>query len=122
MKYSISSKWFSFFLRFSSFIFSISIWILENAFWYLKNCKCNVDVTTKGHKWETYYGLDDDLIKYIRKIENQLQQKENIIKEVREYIENTKMFTNGDEKEFTLKETWYGKELLEILDKVGDEK
>ena len=41
----------------------------------------------------------------------------DIIKEVRKYIENTKMFTNGDEKEFTLKETWYGKELLEILDK-----
>ena len=31
------------------------------------------------------------------------------------------MFTNGDEKEFTLKETWYGKELLEILDKENKE-
>ena len=61
---------------------------IENAFWYLKNCKCNIDVTTKGHKWETYYGLDDDLIKYIRKIENQLQQKENIIKGLDNTIEN----------------------------------
>ena len=83
---------------------------IENAFWYLKNCKCNVDVTTKGHKWETYYGLDNDLIKYIRKIENQLQQKESIIKEVRNILEPL----------IALEGTMTAKgmsKLLEILDK-----
>ena len=53
--------------------------------------------------------------------EEEIERLHSIIKEVRKYIENTKMFTNGDEKEFTLKETWYGKELLEILDKENKE-
>ena len=95
---------------------------IENAFWYLKNCKCNVDVTTKGHKWETYYGLDDDLIKYIRKIENQLQQKENIIKEVREYIDKNKASLPIGRDEFTCKMIYsdpvvLAHKVLEILDK-----
>ena len=50
-----------------------------------------------------------------------LDEKENIIKEVREYISNTKMFTYGEEKEFFLKDYWYGKELLEILDQENKE-
>ncbi len=43
---------------------------IDNALYDLKICQCNINVTAKGHKWETYYGLDDDLIKYIRKIES----------------------------------------------------
>lgn len=43
---------------------------IDNALYDLKICQCNINVTAKGHKWETYYGLDDDLIEYIRKIEN----------------------------------------------------
>ena len=46
------------------------------------------------------------------KLETQLQQKEKIIKEVREYIENA--FATGEEI--------FKVEILEILDKVGDEK
>lgn len=45
-------------------------------------------------------------------IRKELQQKENIIKEVREYIANS--FITGDEI--------FRTEILEILDKVGEEK
>lgn len=45
---------------------------------------------------------------YIRKMYNQLQQKENIIKEVRKYIENTPL-QKGTE--------YYRIQLLQILDK-----
>ena len=45
---------------------------------------------------------------YIRKMYNQLQQKENIIKEVREYIEHLDNVYIDDKKQ---------DELLEILDK-----
>lgn len=50
-------------------------------------------------------------------LKDQLQQKENIIKEVREYIESNKIYTNKKQEAYTLKNTWYGLELLEILDK-----
>lgn len=41
----------------------------------------------------------------------------SIIKEVREYIENNKIYTNEKQEAYTLKNTWYGLELLGILDK-----
>ena len=50
-------------------------------------------------------------------IRKELQQKENIIKEVREYIESNKIYTNEKQEAYTLKNTWYGLELLGILDK-----
>ena len=40
-----------------------------------------------------------------------------IIKEVREYIENNKIYTNEKQEAYTLKNTWYGIELLGILEK-----
>jgi len=46
------------------------------------------------------------------KLNNQLQQKENIIKEVREYIEN-----NGHYDFYNLDIAVDGKKILEILDK-----
>jgi hypothetical protein len=49
--------------------------------------------------------------------DKEIERLHYIIKEVREYILNTKMFTYGEEKEFFLKDYWYGKELLKILDK-----
>ena len=93
---------------------------IENAMWQIKNCKCNVDVTSKGHKWETYYGLDNDLINYIRKIEKELQQKENIIREVREYIENNTYKTEWgdleqDNEDINISEDLTEKEFIEEL-------
>jgi len=41
----------------------------------------------------------------------------HIIKEVREYIESKKIYTNEKQEAYTLKNTWYGLELLGILDK-----
>ena len=55
----------------------------------------------------------------IEQLKSQLQQKENIIKEVREYIENHIRIDDEypDYMEMLLEEY---NELLEILDKVGD--
>ena len=52
------------------------------------------------------------LLGYINNLQNQLQQKENIIKEVREYIKEN---VNDELDDFTKIEIGYG--ILEILDK-----
>lgn len=58
------------------------------------------------------FKANETLAEEIKKLQNQLQQKENIIKEVREYIEEWQRFphTNGS----THKEL---KNLIDILDK-----
>ena len=56
-----------------------------------------------------------ELIDYVEELKDQLQQKENIIKEVREYIEN-KLWNYFDERNIYLK---VRDEFLEILDKEG---
>ena len=63
---------------------------IDNALYNLKICQCNINVTAKGHKWETYYGLDDDLIKYIRKIESSNKNLQSKIVKVNELIEENK--------------------------------
>lgn len=68
---------------------------IDNALYDLKICQCNIDVTAKGHKWETYYGLDDDLIKYIRKIESSNKNLQSKIDKANQYIEER--FTFDDE-------------------------
>lgn len=82
---------------------------IDNALYDLKICQCNINVTAKGHKWETYYGLDDDLIKYIRKIESSnknLQSKIDKANEVlNQYMPNYASCVKAlDEIEFILKE------------------
>lgn len=61
--------------------------------------------------------------KAIKQLQTQLQQKENIIKEVREYINNHQLvFELSSKKQIV---DWYDmfyKELLEILDKVEENK
>ena len=49
-----------------------------------------------------------EIIEYIKYLQNQLQQKENIIKEVREYIENTEL-GKGTE--------YYRIQIMQILDR-----
>jgi hypothetical protein len=72
---------------------------INDALRDLKYNQCNVDTKEKG--WETYYGLDDELIKYIRKIEKQLDQYENDWEELKKwvkdisYIEGNDDFCNG---------------------------
>lgn len=52
---------------------------IKDSLWYLENNKCNID--TKGNGLEIYYGLNYELIKYIRKIEQENKQlKERIDK------------------------------------------
>jgi len=58
-----------------------------------------------------------ELIDYVEELKDQLQQKENIIKEVREYIENTTYADITGLETHSIKEFWFVKELLEILDK-----
>ena len=61
-------------------------------------------------------GIQEALNKAVednRKLEKELQQKENIIKEVREYIKE--QLSQGGERE--LRDLVDGYELLEILDK-----
>ena len=54
--------------------------------------------------------------KEIRKLKDQLQQKENIIKEVREFIEDGRLYeSNGNV--LSIANTGCGKKMLEILDK-----
>ena len=60
---------------------------IDNALYDLKICQCNIDITAKGHKWETYYGLDDDLIKYIRKIESSNKNLQSKIDKAIEVID-----------------------------------
>ena len=73
----------------------------------------------------------EDLECYVKKLEqeneqlkDQLQQKENIIKEVREYIENNTLFSEDYDYDEEDNLKWNGaydykerEELLEILDK-----
>ena len=58
-----------------------------------------------------------DFIEYVTNLQDQLQQKENILKEVREYIKDNSAFLNDDEWEVFNK-----KEIYEILDKVEENK
>ena len=55
----------------------------------------------------------------IRKLKSQLQQKENKEKELKEYIEENLCYSTCDGMKYTMPS---GKNILEILDKVGDEK
>lgn len=63
-----------------------------------------------------------ELIDYVEELKDQLQQKENIIKEVREYIEKYDFITgyyehNYDDENDTYTHYTVKEELLEILDK-----
>lgn len=72
-------------------------------------------------------GIQEALSKAVednRKLEKELQQKENIIKEVREYIENNSLYEQDytydyeeNIEEWPPDDTKARKELLEILDK-----
>ena len=93
---------------------------IDNALYDLKICQCNINVTAKGHKWETYYGLDDDLIKYIRKIESSNKNLQSKIDKAIEYIDNNSHYfaTDTNEIGFVIeeeKEEIFCKELLDIL-------
>ena len=67
---------------------------INDALWDLKYNQCNVDTKEKG--WETYYGLDDGLIKYIRKIEKELDQYKNIVEDIEKYIHSFKIEDIGE--------------------------
>lgn len=82
-----------------------------------------------NYVWENDLSLNDLALKQKEKIdelESQLQQKENIIKEVREKIHDIWFkidFTNMTSMSYVtikLDTTSQGNELLEILDKAGD--
>ena len=70
-----------------------------------------------------YYITDEELDEYTKQLEYQLQQKENIIKEVREYIEENcykKMGGYGDNEDDDSEVCLFEediRELKEILDK-----
>lgn len=68
---------------------------------------------------EIFFGLDykltdfyNELAEENKQLKSQLQQKESIIKEVREYIEK-----NQRKDEFLNLNEWQTREFLEILDK-----
>lgn len=72
---------------------------INDALWDLKYNQCNVDTKEKG--WETYYGLDDGLIKYIRKIEKELDQYKNNWEELKKWISTeARIELYGDGKGF----------------------
>lgn len=61
---------------------------IKDSLFYLESNKCNID--TKENSWETFYGLSDDLIEYIRKIEQENEQLKKRIDKAIECIENKK--------------------------------
>ena len=75
------------------------------------------------HRIDVAYNGKDikDLLEYLFEIETLLQQKENIIKEVRKWANKTIFYFDFEEEitkhAFDLLYTKQGKELLEILDK-----
>lgn len=86
--------------------------IFEQWKQFLSWCYENNDKTTEIHRDNL-----EKVMEYTEKLQNQLQQKENIIKEVREYIENNKQYAEledyGKNGEYYIDEIG----LLEILDK-----
>jgi len=94
---------------------------IDNALYDLKTCQCNINVTTKGHKWETHYGLDDDLIKYIRKIESSNKNLQSKIDKVIEFIKESNTYYEithyipEDEKQFKINMETLTNHLLDIL-------
>lgn len=90
---------------------------IDNALYDLKICQCNIDVTAKGHKWETYYGLDDDLIKYIRKIESSNKNLQSKIDKANQYLEERFIFDdeNGEYYQTHTFDKSNAKELHDIL-------
>lgn len=73
-----------------------------------------------------YYIQDEELNEYIKQLEYKLQQKENIIKEVREYIENNDLYEQDYDYDYEENlvvgppsDETARKILLEILDKEG---
>ena len=66
-------------------------------------------------KWEDF--CDKGAKQYIQELEQKLQQKENIIKEVREYIEDERIIV-GKQVERGISGS--KQELLEILDKESE--
>lgn len=83
---------------------------IDNALYDLKICQCNINVTAKGHKWETYYGLDDDLIKYIRKIESSNKNLQSKIDKAIKYVSSLSSKGRDCEIYYDIK-----KEILDIL-------
>ena len=65
-----------------------------------------------------YYIPDEELNEYTEQLENKLQQKENIIKEVREYIEEHRIQNKYSFEYDLFQRNTRVSELLEILDKV----
>ena len=68
-------------------------------------------------KIKAYYVANDidKIIDYITNLQEKLQQKENIKKEIREYIENNSYFKDNVVKTMIFKD--YSNGILEILDK-----
>lgn len=64
-----------------------------------------------------YYIPDEELDEYTKQLEYKLQQKENITKEVREYIEQCQLGVDSRDRPVMLKHIEEGRGLLEILDK-----
>lgn len=56
---------------------------IKDSLFHLESNKCNIN--TEENYWETFYGLSDDLIEYIRKIEKENKQLKEIIKEIKYY-------------------------------------
>ena len=78
---------------------------------FLKKCKENKDKVIP-----LLQQSNEILLNYIDKLNNQLQQKENIIKEVREYLDSIK----EKQKVVGVYTKDIHKHILEILDKVEE--
>ena len=60
------------------------------------------------------------LMQYITNLEEQLQQKEDNINKAKEYISETKYSDIVGLNSYSIKDFWFIKDLLEILDSKGE--
>ena len=80
----------------------------------LKNKNCNIKINDEEIPIELYRKTNNEFVKYVRY--DDYKKLENIIKEVREYIDKEHKLLYLDKSGYTYTKT--GSDILEILDKV----
>ena len=99
--------------------------------WWYKDMETGEDLPMyatpiERKSWQDLNNECFELYQMCKQLQNQLQQKENIIKEAREKVNTIQFEVRSNDKKYsnlyiTLKSILQGQELLEILDKGSDE-
>lgn len=84
--------------------------------------KYNSDYKNHYHL-TTYFEVEsiDNLVKCYDKQKKQLEEKDKVIKDAISYLNKVEVYEDGTEELVNLKEWWFIKELLEILERGKNE-